>query len=295
MPTWRETILAQFPPHAFPLTVVADPDRLLSDGALSAALEAEGFDLLPFDDHVAFRQMYESAYRSRWDRGESTERSAIVISVGSKLDRLPFDVLQAGHAVRISLAELFPDLSYPIVALLDRIDLDAFWEARAPSRGDVLGDTGTRDFILRYVYKLSPDATTEPADLLSLLIGWHVRGRNMPAPFAERLIEVLARGGRFAEWPLPDLVRDHGAFFRFLQERWPRFLDGKVAELTGTVCEPPSPYGLEVPGPVLLPFDGIRSHVDTLFLDRILTPVEHKASNVLEGDWVRIGVRPKRR
>lgn len=32
-----------------------------------------GFELIPFEDHIAFRYAYESKSRSRWDRGEDTD------------------------------------------------------------------------------------------------------------------------------------------------------------------------------------------------------------------------------
>ena len=68
---WREAILREFPPGAARLTLVADPDGLLLDTGLLAALEERGFELLPFEDPVAFRFAYESRYRDREDGGET--------------------------------------------------------------------------------------------------------------------------------------------------------------------------------------------------------------------------------
>ena len=41
----------------------ADPDRLLSEETILDRIRARGFDLIPFEDHVAFRYAYETRYR----------------------------------------------------------------------------------------------------------------------------------------------------------------------------------------------------------------------------------------
>ena len=50
------------------LTLVADPDGLLTEEGMLSAIRDRGFDLIPFDDPIAFRFAYESQYRSRWDQ-----------------------------------------------------------------------------------------------------------------------------------------------------------------------------------------------------------------------------------
>ena len=50
---WRGEILQEFLPGVARLTLAADPDGLLFDPELLAALENRGFDVLPFDDPIA--------------------------------------------------------------------------------------------------------------------------------------------------------------------------------------------------------------------------------------------------
>jgi len=67
---WRAPILEHFSPEiaqATRLTVVADPDLLLTEQEVLDELRERGFGLVPFDDHVAFRYAYESRYRRHWD------------------------------------------------------------------------------------------------------------------------------------------------------------------------------------------------------------------------------------
>ena len=96
----------------------------MEEGIL-AGIRERGFELIPFEDHIAFRYAYETKFRSRWDRGEQTEQVVVLHSEARDLNCLPYDLLQAGRRLSFSLGEIFLNLSYPVVAALDRRDLDA--------------------------------------------------------------------------------------------------------------------------------------------------------------------------
>jgi len=70
MGSWRDTILDDFVPNVSKLTLVADPDSLLTEEKLALELRGRGFDLIEFNDPVEFRYAYESKYRSIWDQGD---------------------------------------------------------------------------------------------------------------------------------------------------------------------------------------------------------------------------------
>ena len=96
MTSWRDQILKEFTPQLAHLTLVADPDGLLVEEALLQAIRDRGFEVLLFEDAVAFRYAYELKFRSHWDRGESSD--LVVVSSGEShgLSNLPYDLLQAG-------------------------------------------------------------------------------------------------------------------------------------------------------------------------------------------------------
>ena len=91
MSSWRDQILREFTPQVARLTIVADPDGLLLEEGILEGIRQRGFDLIPFDDHIAFRYAYESKFRSRWDRGEQTDLVVVLRSSDSDLSALPFD------------------------------------------------------------------------------------------------------------------------------------------------------------------------------------------------------------
>ena len=293
MSSWRDQILKEFTPKVARLTLVADPDGLLLEEGILEGIRERGFELIPFEDHIAFRYAYESKFRSRWDRGEHTDLVVVLRSQASDLSGLPYDLLQAGRRLSFNLGDIFPNLSYPVVTALDRGDLDALYEAQKRHAPGQLGDNATKEFVLRHVFEIAPELVKQPSDLLRVLLRRHYRGQRIPADLDKRFIQLLRQNNAFDDWPLETLVSDREAFFAFLQERWPIFLDREAAKGTSGVCEDKKPYGLSIEGPVELPFDhhDIRVYIDNLFVEGLLHSVPHEHADTLSRTWVGIGVR----
>lgn len=290
MSSWRDAILNDFVPNVSKLTLVADPDCLLTEEKLALELRGRGFDLIEFSDPVEFRYAYESKYRSIWDRGEHTDLVVVLRLQNAELESLPYDLLQAGRKLSFNLGDLFPHLSYPVIEKLDRSLLDALFEAQRKSPPDRMGDNATKDFILRHVFGIAAELIANEVELLRALLRLHYGKLQIPLMLAERLIQVLKGHDGFKAWPLSEIVPDDEAFFAFLQERWPLFL----SRLGGTnqVREDSPEYGLKYPGPDRLPFDhqDIKVYIDNLFLEGKLTPVEATDIEVDAGSWVRSGI-----
>ena len=315
MDDWRDRILKEFTPRIAPLTLVADPDGLLHEETLLEAIRERGFEILPFDDSVAFRFAYESRFRSHWDWGNRKERgdrgnrgnggneghggetADLVVVVRAERHELattlPWDLLRTGRQLSFGLDELFPGLSYPVVASLDRGHLAALHRAWMRHGADRLGDDATRDFALLHAFDVAPALVRRPADLLRVLLRRHHRGQRLPRILDERLIHLLRRGGEFDAWPLEAIVPDREAFFSFLQERWPPFLDRLAGSAGDGARDAGGSVGLAVEGPVTLPFehDDVRVYIDNLFVEGMLTAVPHEAGDTLRGTWAAVGIR----
>ena len=110
MNSWRDAILNDFIPNVSKLTLVADPDSLLTEEKLALELHQRGFELIEFNDPVEFRYAYELKYRSIWDHGENTDLVVILRLQDSELEYLPYDLLKAGRKLAFDLGALFPNL-----------------------------------------------------------------------------------------------------------------------------------------------------------------------------------------
>lgn len=295
---WREPILSHFTPEAaaaLRLTIVSDPDHLLTEQTILEEVERRGFDLIPFDDAIAFRYAYESKYRRHWDHGRQTSLVVLLRTELDDPDALPYDLLKSarryGRVHRFSLAEIFPALAPSVLAQVDRRHFDAVAEAVAIESPTGLGERGTKDFLLRHVFNWTPELIKTPADLVHRLLQRHYRNEQLPEILDERLTGRLEELGRFPEWPLKRIVPDRQAFFAFMQERWPVFVRRHV-EHKGKVGEAESVYDLDFHGPTDLPFDdaNVRVYLDNLFVEGLLTPTDTVPKSAVEGTWLAPGV-----
>lgn len=131
MNSWRDIILKEFIPNLSKLTLVADPDCLISEEKLSSELIRKGFDIIEFNDPIEFRYAYESRYRSIWDQGLHTDLVVILRVQDNEITNLPYDLLNAGRILSFNLGDIFSNLSYPILDFLDQQVFDDLFEAQA--------------------------------------------------------------------------------------------------------------------------------------------------------------------
>ena len=275
MADWREHILKHFQPKISRLTLVADPDGLLTEEGMLSAIRERGFDLIPFDDPIAFRFAYESQYRSLWDQGQKTDLVVVLRSTKQQLNKLPFDLLKVGRQLTFALHQLFPNLNYPVLYELDRSYLDAVAKAYEAHDGDQLTERGTKDFVLMNCFDIVPKLIKTPVALSKLLASLHARKVRLPDFLNEYLLESLAKDSAFEDWPLPEILPSREKYLRFLQDEWALFLGslgdgGKQSRV---------------------PFDhqDVRAYIDTFFLDGSLKPIEHEDAASLPA-WIRPGV-----
>lgn len=275
---WRGAILKEFLPGSSPLTLVSDPDGLLLEQEVQQQIRKAGYDVYLLEDLVSLRYVYETEYRAAWDAGQNRSLVVVLREPPDAFESLPFDILSRGRTLVFTLGNLFPDLSYPVLAQMELRHLDAVARACSTLRPGRLGDNASMDFILRHVYGIHPELVQSDVDLLRLLLRHHQSQEVLPQLLRRRLLAILRRGGRFSPWPLEPLLSDRAGFLAFLQDQWQLYLD----RLAG---EPPD-------GPELLvPFDRqeLWVYLDTLFLQGALRPVAHPASRQIE-PWAAVGV-----
>ena len=289
MSDWREQITHKFIPDLHQLTLVADPDCLFSEEILVRSLEEKGFTLIFYNDGISFRHVFERDYRTAWDAGFPINIVLIFYGDGSAMDLLPFDILSKGEKCSFGLSQLFPFLSRPILAHVDWAILDSLYDDKLCNKKERLGDKATKDYILQYGYHINTDAVLDETSLLRLLIGLHYKGKHLPTILTERMVESFQKKNLFSDWPLDEILCDANAFFDFLQEQWPLFLN---QELKRPGKEKLMESQLKYPRSNILPFDhdDIRIYMDNLFMEGYLKPVSCGDGSEQVTKWYRCGI-----
>lgn len=229
-----DQILAHFPAHVHPLTVVSDPDGVLDDESVLAALVQRGFALVEEADPVYLRHRVEQA------RPVSSERPLIVVTAGP-LNELPYDLWQQGQRVTLALHAFFSNLAYPIVRTLSPAQRWRLSQAVLPS--ERLGRQATIDFLLRHVFDLDITTVQRPAQVLAWLNQYHLQRSAMPQLLADHALAQLAAQPQYAAWDLPTLLAERDAFARFVRQQWQVFIGQKTGQPLATdVVRPVLPF-----------------------------------------------------
>ncbi len=214
--------LFHFPPHTHPLILVSDPDGLLADEDVLAALAERGFTLVNEPDPVALRRRVEAL------RPWSIDHS-LIVATASLLNQLPYDLWQQGQHVTLALHTFFPNLVYPVVRALTPAQRWCLSQAPPPPRR--LGRRGTMEFLLRRVFAADLDALHLPARLITWLDQVHQQADPLPAVLADHLLARLRRVTAYADWPLDEVLVSQEVFTTFVREQWRAYVQQQTGEL----------------------------------------------------------------
>ncbi len=289
---WRDPLLKPFVPGIARKTIVSDLDDLFRDESVFREIKGRGFRVIHYEEPVSFRFLYESEIREVWDRGEDREVVVVIQPDVCEVEKLPADLLQNARHLAFNLKDIFPNLSYTVVPKLDRMYFDVLSLAHDQFATQPLGEALTKEFILRHVFETVPELIKKESDLLRALLQRHYRKQQVPALLDDYLLNCLSKIRRFGDWPLKTIVPDRSAFFEFLQERWPRFVNSKVGGVSQVAAVTEAAV-MKYPGASIIPFDhdDIRVYIDNLFTEGILKPIEWVSQAVKTTPWIRIGMK----
>lgn len=287
MTSWTERILQDFPEDLSPFWIASDPDNLLLDERLLQVLRDRGFEVLPFENSIAFRVEYEERYRAAWDKGASGSCKSLVLQYsGTDLSVLPWDYLQAARRVNLSLADLMPKLNSSVIRQIDNAHLEMLFAAYNSFTSQVLGESLTKEFILTHLFEISPHLLRKPESFWREAFRLFYRGVTLPPVLAQHVAKILSDTA-VGHLPVEDLLSSKGTMVRTVQLAWCRFLEDQGVVIDSTERE----TGSERTTSVAIPFDHaeIRVIVDTLFLEGVLQPVHVRSTPTVLPDWIKLG------
>lgn len=289
--TWNEALLERFAPDmasVAEVSVVVDPDNLLTDERILGELVRRGYHPLVYAEPIAFRLEYETTFTP----SSKPTYGLVVVFRGDEanIDELPFDLLSTAskseRVIKLSLLRVLPELDLSVVRALEPADLQILHGAVQRLQPGRLGRNATLDFALRNVFGVSPERLYAAQDVCACLMDLHMDGRRLPGVLADRVAALAAAVEAQHGWPVRRLLTDRQGFIAFLENAWGKWLCG--LEGVGISTAP----GSEILAPDV-PFaqSAVRMRVDTWFLDGVLSPVRAKSTNPNLPAWAHVGVR----
>ena len=99
MSDWRVSITKQFVPEVSTVTLVADPDHLISEESIQSAIRDKGFEIIWYGDPVEFRYAYTAFINGEAQQTKTTELVVVFNSEMDALDQAPFDLLKKSKKI----------------------------------------------------------------------------------------------------------------------------------------------------------------------------------------------------
>lgn len=288
MSAWTDRILQEFPAELSRFWIACDPDNLLLGERVLHGLRERSFEVLPFEDSVAFRTEYEERYHSAWDRSEEGPTKALILQLrGTDLSALPWDYIRIGRKVSLSLADLLPRLSYSVVRQIESEHHESLFLAHNEHAKQSLGEGATKDFILTHIFRVSPYLISRPEDFWREVLRLHYHGSALPDVLATHVAKILSNTS-LGDLPITDLLSSKSYAMHVVQDAWGRFLSQYDVRSEG-IANNDAPDALSE---VSIPFEhpDVRLIIDTMFLDGTLQPIAASSSRAELPDWVRVGL-----
>jgi len=274
MTDWVRLIADRFDKEAARLYFVSDPDGLLAASEVELELRRRGFEVIGYEDPVAFRYIYESRVRPAL----LTEPGyAVIVDLGEGSDRsVPYDIYLEGRYLTITLGQLVPRLSLQVVREIPKEDLGSLVDLAQRYSGPVLGEVATRNLLLRDLYGVTPSTYGSLEGFVHYLLERHYAGKILPESF-DRLIAQLAADLPGLDADPYELLHYPQRFYDWLQSKWDSFVHeavsgGRYLREQRELYDSPN----------------IRAYLDNLFEDGLLQRVHVERGDLPE--WMRHGV-----
>ena len=269
MSSWQQSLLNKLALNESLCYTIHDPDQLCLEPFIQQHIQSSPAVIVRFEDPVALRLSYE-----QW-RQRRPGAFLLVYNKNDEEQSLPWDIQQAGKALDFHISHFISEVDVSVLRSLPSHFYNDIRRTLDTYRPGEMSEQASLSFVLRHIFKIAPEIIQTDVDLVRLLIRKHYLSMEMPAVIEDFLVTTLRFNSAFANWPLPLLVQDKGAFFELLQAQWSVYLrslaDGTRNDL-------------------IVPFDDqdIRVFINDLFAEGYLTPVEFE--QLPAGHWASIGI-----
>ena len=169
---------------------------------------------------------------------------------------------------------------------------EQLFEAHEIELQSVRGESETKDFILEYVFQLSPRTSIRTdADLWHQLLRLHFGNREIPAVLAQRVAQVVHGKGLLPNQPVDSWITSKSIFLHVVQVAWYRYFEnrGITGIRTGEPLDAGEWSSLEIP----FEHSDVRSIVHQMFVEGALHPLQVQPSSA-QGipEWAKAGIVP---
>ena len=224
---WLEPLFESLKNSKKNIALVVDRNSVVTPTALADTADYLGSSIVHFGDYPLFRFQYESDYRDKWDRGESTKR--LLILANEERSVIPYDIEIKSHVIEFSLDSVFKKLDIIVLACLSPDLYPKAFEIEQSLKKQTgrLSKEQTIDYLCRFVWGFDPLIVTSIEKLVSLMVDIVLSEKEIPDVVADYMvkqyIKLVPGGVDFRSW-----IRDRNSFIGWLRSEWEKYIMNKL-------------------------------------------------------------------
>jgi len=209
------------------IALVVDLGSVVTHSALADAADNLGYSIVALDDYPSFRIQYESEYRNKWDRDESTEKLLILANENRSI--IPYDIEFKSHVIEFNLDSIFKKLDIAVLEEVSPVFYPKAYDVEhsIQEQSGRLSKEQTIDSLCRFVWGFDPLAVTSIEMLISLMIDIFLSENKMPDVIADHIVnqytKMIPDGVDFRSWFI-----DQNSFLGWLRSEWDKYLKNKL-------------------------------------------------------------------
>ncbi len=209
------------------IALVIDRSSVVTHSALEDAADNLGYSIVALDNYQSFRIQYESEYRNKWDRGESTEKLLILAAENRSV--IPYDIEFKSHVIEFTLDSIFKKLNIAVLEEISPVFYPKAYdvERSLEEQSGRLSKKQTIDYLCRFVWGFDPLAVTSIEMLISLMVDIFLSENKMPDIITDHIVnqytKMIPDGVDFRSW-----FGSQNSFLGWLRSEWDKYLKNKL-------------------------------------------------------------------
>jgi len=255
---------------------VLDELNILKQKQVVETLSEKGIVLFEYDDVIEFRYFYENNYRHI---NKANLQILIVYGFDGQFNTLPYDVLNEGIRIDLSISRLFPQFDASVIQLCPSELFNKLYELHQKVFTK-LNRRATIDYLLENAFSIQIESVFNSVSLFKMALAYYKQFEaDLPTIFYERLIEITHLKYPFIQLDLMEIFISRKNFEQFLNTQWQHFVHTKHQQKNNQIADGNENYGGQY---FIDPY--VQSNVI-----KFVKPV--KVENILEyEEWMRLGL-----
>ncbi|WP_256201198.1 BREX-3 system phosphatase PglZ [Thermoanaerobacter thermocopriae] len=236
-------------------------------------LHKDEYEVYNYQEPDSFRFYYELNYRKFYDSFVEPNKKFILKC--REINEIPYDIQTVFHHVSISLKEIFPKLDYAVLKELGTDFLGKIYEAYQLYDGNVLGENGTKDYVMKAVFGIIPEHINNLNEVVKAFLRLYYKNIELPKVLSDYLEYKLRQKENLKDVPLNEILSGKDRFFRFVRVQWKNYINDLI-EGTHNAKVDFSDYD-------------IRAYLDNIFYEKYIEPIEVENIESLP-KWTYVGI-----